>query len=107
MACERIKRSGSTLHTFDVVGQDSDAADSFVRHLGLANDDRENLSPGDRLQVTQMGPPLERGDGVFEAALAAGCSNAKGAAQTAAARAAASQAKRRGSSSGSHVKMLD
>ena len=58
MPATRLRDQPIRLHTFDVVGQDSDTLAEFICHIGLAADDRPTHSPADPLRITDMGPPL-------------------------------------------------
>ncbi len=63
MPAHRLGTRVVDVRRYDVAGQDSDGPVNFVRHVGLASEQRDGLSPEFVLSLTHMGPPLERSEG--------------------------------------------
>jgi hypothetical protein len=74
MPARRI--GGDKLHVrkFDVVGQDSAGTSEFIRHVGLANEEKDSLGSLPVVPMVRMGPPLSQGaaSGAISAIGAAG-----------------------------------
>ncbi len=61
MPAERLQDTPVRLRLFDVVGQDSDNVEQFVRHVGLALQPQAGLTRRSPLvRLVHMGPPLTR-----------------------------------------------
>jgi hypothetical protein len=61
MPARRIGKEESFVGKFDIVGQDSAATSDFIRHVGLAGDDKDPLGMPPVVPMVHMGPPLSRG----------------------------------------------
>jgi hypothetical protein len=60
MPAVRLGGTAVPVRKYDVIGQDSRSALGFVRHVGLAGEDRSSIGESDELPLVHMGPPLER-----------------------------------------------
>jgi hypothetical protein len=65
MPAQRLGNLATSLSKYDVVAQDADSHASFIRHVGLADQDRSRVSLNASVDVAHMGPPLERIQGRF------------------------------------------
>jgi hypothetical protein len=61
MPARRIGSEESFVQKFDIVGQDSAGTTEFVRHVGLAGEDKDPLGTPAVVPMVHMGPPLSRG----------------------------------------------
>lgn len=63
MPAHRLQSDPISIRKYDVAGQDSESSASFVCHVGLAAEDREDLGGHiSEIRVDHMGPPLKTAD---------------------------------------------
>ncbi len=60
MPAQRLSSHPVTVRKYDVAGQDSEREPYFVRHVGLSDEERDNVRANTDLSLVHMGPPLER-----------------------------------------------
>ena len=61
MPARRIGQEEVSVRKFDIVGLDSPGATEFIRHVGLAEEDKHILGASSAVPMVHMGPPLSRG----------------------------------------------
>jgi hypothetical protein len=61
MPARRIGKEESSVRKFDIVGQDSAGATEFIRHVGLAGEEKNPLGAPSAVPMVHMGPSLSRG----------------------------------------------
>ncbi len=60
MPAQRVGSDPVAVRKCDVAGQDSTTRRHFVRHVGLVNEERNDVRAGTQVPLVHMGPPLER-----------------------------------------------
>jgi ribosomal protein L13E len=60
MPAQRLGSNPVAVRKCDVAGQDSATKRHFVRHVGLVNEERNDVRAGTQVPLVHMGPPLER-----------------------------------------------
>ena len=60
MPAQRLSSHPVAVRKYDVAGQDSETKRYFVRHVGLADEERDDVRANTELSLVHMGPPLER-----------------------------------------------
>ncbi len=60
MPAQRLGSHPTSVLKYDVVGMDSDAEAEFVSHVGLANEERDDIVSKATIALVHMGPPLAR-----------------------------------------------
>ena len=63
MPAQRLGNHSVSVSKYDVVAQDSVAERGFVSHVGLADEERHDVSLNGTIALAHMRPPLERGAG--------------------------------------------
>jgi hypothetical protein len=78
MPAQRLGSQPVSIQKYDMAAQDSAAAPYFVRHVGLADEQRDDVRSNSEIRLVHMGPPLMRGQSgnpvhaIGEAGLTAG-----------------------------------
>ncbi len=62
MPAQRLGSQPVSVQKYDVAAQDSTTAPYFVRHVGLADEQRDDVRSNSEVSLVHMGPPLMRGD---------------------------------------------
>jgi hypothetical protein len=65
MPAQRLGGETIAIRRYDIAGLDSATTPEFIRHVGLAGEEREQFNETDKLVLVHMGPPLERGGSTF------------------------------------------
>ncbi len=63
MPAQRLGNQPTSVFKYDVVAMDSDAEAEFIAHVGLADEERDNVVSKDTIALVHMGPPLKREGG--------------------------------------------
>jgi len=61
MPAQRLGSHPVAVRKYDVAGQDSPTKRYFVRHVGVSDEERDDVRANTGLSLVHMGPPLERG----------------------------------------------
>ena len=61
MPAQRLGTQPVSIHKYDVAAQDSATTPHFIRHVGLADEQRDNVRSNSEISLVHMGPPLTRG----------------------------------------------
>jgi hypothetical protein len=62
MPAQRLGSQPVSIRKYDVAAQDSATTPYFVRHVGLADEQRDDVRLSSEISLVHMGPPLMRGD---------------------------------------------
>ena len=62
MPAQRLGSEPVSIQKYDVAAQDSATTPYFVRHVGLADEPRNDVRSNSEISLLHMGPPLMRGD---------------------------------------------
>ena len=62
MPAFRLGNQPVSIQKYDVAGQDSQTAPHFIRHVGLADEQRNDIRRNSEISLVHMGPPLRQGD---------------------------------------------
>jgi hypothetical protein len=62
MPAQRLGGLPTSIRKYDVAAQDSDNKVKFIQHVGLSEDDRDDIRWNTQISLAHMGPPLRRGD---------------------------------------------
>lgn len=63
MPAQRLGNQPTSVFKHDVVAMDSAVEAKFIAHVGLADEERDNVVSRDTITLVHMGPPLERSEG--------------------------------------------
>jgi hypothetical protein len=58
MPASRLQGAAISLRQYDIVGQDAETGEGFVRHVGLSNKDGDISPENPDIDLVHMGPPL-------------------------------------------------
>lgn len=61
MPAQRLGSQPVSIQKYDVAAQDSATTPNFVRHVGLADEQRDDVRSNSEISLVHMGPPLMRG----------------------------------------------
>jgi hypothetical protein len=64
MPAQRLGNNPVSVFRYDVVARDSHAQARFIRHVGLADEERHDVLLNSTVAVAHMVPPLRRADGL-------------------------------------------
>lgn len=62
MPAQRLGNQPVSMQKYDVAAQDSATKPHFVRHVGLSDEQREDVRSNSEVSLVHMGPPLIRGN---------------------------------------------
>jgi hypothetical protein len=62
MPAQRLGNQPVSVRKYDVAAQDSDATPDFVGHVGLSDEQRDDVRSDSEISLVHMRPPLRRGD---------------------------------------------